>query len=52
MDTTLETLKVMDTTLETLKVMDLVMPLELWGIFIGYILGVILWCIFLKITST
>jgi hypothetical protein len=29
--------------IETLRKMDMVMPLELWGIAIGLILGMILW---------
>jgi hypothetical protein len=32
---------------ETIRKMDMVMPLELWGIAIGLILGMILWMGFL-----
>jgi hypothetical protein len=33
--------------IEILKKMDMVMPLELWGIAIGLIIGMILWMVFL-----
>ena len=33
--------------IETLRKMDMVMPLELWGIAIGLVLGMILWMGFL-----
>jgi hypothetical protein len=37
--------------IETLKKMDMVMPLELWGIAIGLVLGMILWMGFLAFIS-